>query len=275
VLTVAGAPKMAAGLAAGRVGKTTVAVRSTPLVDFQPAVSLASLAAPATAGGAAPLYTATLAGPQGAACRAGPKPMRYTWTLTRTAPGGKAAPMTDLETYLGAPMHLLVASSDLSFAGHVHGMAAPPAAAAATATSAKQAAAPAAAPAAGAGGMDMSGMGSMGGMDHSSHGRRRMHLRMRLRMLLQATMGGMSMPRTAAPKGAAAAPAPAEDHSAHSDEDHAKMAQPPAGAKFGPGLVADVVMPAKGTYALVAQMRRGKELILVPFYVDCSGPVQQ
>jgi hypothetical protein len=124
-------------------------VRSGPIVlPLQPLVSLASLLVPLPPGAAAPapaalaaaaaaaaaggggpssVYIVTLAGPQGPACRPGPHPHEFTWTILEApAPGAPGAPrpVTDLRLMLGAPMHLVVVSADLAYAGHSHGAAA-------------------------------------------------------------------------------------------------------------------------------------------------------
>jgi len=43
------------------------------------------------------------------------------------------------------------------------------------------------------------------------------------------------------------------------------------GATFGPAVTAEVTFPKAGLYVLIGQLRRGDELILAPFYVDCGG----
>ncbi|GBF99010.1 hypothetical protein Rsub_11814 [Raphidocelis subcapitata] len=270
-LAAAGAPKMAA-FDARRVGATTVSVRPAPLADPSPAVSLASLSAPAGSGaGAGPVYEAALDGPQGAACSPGARPQAYTLKLSRREAGAKgggggaAAPVTDLEAYLGAPMHLATISSDLKSSGHTHGTL--PKAAAAGAASKPAPAAAAAADEHAAHGRRLAGSsrrslaqaaGGGGGAHGGSHDG----------MDMDMDMAGMDMggddktPAAPSPSGGAAGAAQHAQHAA------------PAGARFGPVILAEAPMPRAGVYALVAQLRRGKELILLPFYVNCSGPAQ-
>jgi hypothetical protein len=149
-------------------------------------------------------------------------------------------------------MHLLVASADLAYATHLHGNAAPPAAPA-----------PAkGAPPAAAGSAD----------EHAGHGRRL------LRWLASALLAPAPAPVAAAAK--PAAPAGAASGAGHEDEDMAGMdmgehSQHAAlSGGFGPRITADVAFPKRGVYALVGQLRRGDELILLPFFVNCTGAPQ-
>lgn len=332
-----------------RVGKASIEVRGTPLAEHLPAVSLSSLlatpapakrgAVAAGAAGAAGVYSISLAGPQGAACRPGPAPTPYVWTVRST----NGSEIRDLDLFLAAPMHLLVAASDLSYAAHAHGEpAAPPSAAAAKAPAAKPAAAGAAAPmlmpaaaptpaapvatAAGesdgahaahgrrlllarapaaralaasgparpppAAGASQGAGGSMGGMDMSSIGMGGMGMSSMTMGTAPAAGAAGAMPPAAggataghgapaakaAPAPAKAGPAPAAAGGGQSTGGGSMagmdMADFAPGSKFGPSLSAGAVMPKAGVYALVAQMRRGRELILAPFYVDCAGAPQ-
>jgi hypothetical protein len=259
------------------VGVGKVTVRPTTLGDPQPAVSFASLSLPGgngTLGGGA-VYEAVLDGPQGTACSPGPRPQAYTLTLSRRE-AGAAAPVSDLETYLGAPMHLATIASDLTYAGHTHGTLPKAASCSGTATGA------------GGDGTARAALAAPAG-EHAAHGRRLLLASPARRTLAQATiaagsghgdqqhdmdgmdMDGMDMGDAEETGGAGAAP----PHSggAGAAAEHAQHAAP-AGARFGPVVLAEAPMPRAGVYALVAQLRRGKELILLPFYVNCSGPAQ-
>jgi hypothetical protein len=48
------------------------------------------------------------------------------------------------------------------------------------------------------------------------------------------------------------------------------MKKPPA--RFGPTIRTEgVELPKAGVYLLMGQVARGQELILLPFFVECSG----
>lgn len=52
-----------------------------------------------------------------------------------------------------------------------------------------------------------------------------------------------------------------------------RMAPPTPGAaqrRFGPNLETAIEFPREGVYAIIAQMRRGDDLILAPFYITCG-----
>ena len=45
-----------------------------------------------------------------------------------------------------------------------------------------------------------------------------------------------------------------------------------AGGALGPGFEFEATLPVPGVHLVLAQLRRGGELVLLPFYVNCSGP---
>lgn len=257
-IAVAGSPKMAS-FKSSKFGVTRVIVRGIPIaspssLDISP-VSLSSLESPPKKGSPAGRYQVTLTG----ACTPGVSPSGFRWKVERELPGGKFEGMRDLVSYLGAPMHLAAASQDLKRFWHVHGM--------------PVGGSPATDKAAGApGGLAGLGMGAEGtarvaapAAPSHSHGRRR-------RALQQAgDMAGMDM-GSAAPAGSHS-----DEHQGHgssdpeaaSTDEHEGHDNTPS--TFGPELSADVPLPSAGVYALVAQMRRGEEIIVAPFYVRCSG----
>jgi hypothetical protein len=150
----AAAAAAAGGVDAYADSTPVVTVRGVPLMPQQPAVSLRSLlVTPAAARNASiPIipsriaglsgirssssssianntpgyYTATVLGPQGAACKPG-SAATYVWTLTRPVSRYNTTnsifnqPVNDLRPYYGAPMHLAILRSDLGYIQHVHG----------------------------------------------------------------------------------------------------------------------------------------------------------
>lgn len=237
-----------------RVGATTLSVRGVPLADPLPAVNLTSLVLPgASAGALAGAYVATLTGPQGSACRPGPRPQPYAWTLSFVPAGSAGAaaqpqPVTDLDLYYGEPIK--VAAAALGGPGGCGGAprlgGAPP-----LAPAPKLAPAPPpigrVAPMAKAP-PPMARVAPIPPV--AKWGRRRSHLR---RRALAAVAAPTPAPRRVAQ--------PATDGGA-------------AGAPLGPELAAMVVLPVPGVHVLVGQVVRGQELILMPFYVNCSGVPQ-
>ncbi len=85
-------------------------------------LELGAAAAPPSSDSASAMdeaYSIELSGATGAACVPG-KAAKYTWTL---AHAGTGAPVTDLQPYLAAAMHLAVVSLNLTSLEHVHGVA--------------------------------------------------------------------------------------------------------------------------------------------------------
>lgn len=242
-LAVGGTPRMTSSTSvtteAGPAA-TTVTVKSTPLKAQQPAVSLSSLVVKNTAANNAGssssgVYTAAVSGPQGAACKPG-TPSTYVWTLSH----GSSKAVTDLRLYYGAPMHLAVVKSDLSFIAHEHGdvVGAPKS----TGSNNKVGMTNASPAAAAATGGDEHG-------GHAGHGRRR---------LLQHE--GHDMADMAAVAGGAGAAGVAGGAGSSTKQ-----------TGFGPSIKATVTFPSAGRYLLVGQLARGSELILLPLFVSCSG----
>jgi hypothetical protein len=256
LLTVGGGPKAADSFDASKAGVTLLYVRPTPVSKSQQrAVSLSSLVVPppgagAVGGGPAngTIYSASLAGPQGADCHVN-EPQEFVWTISQVKPGGTREPVSDLVPLFGAPMHVAIVSADLSYASHAHGQPA------GTSNS------DGIASASGNAGTNASGSGSTG-----NTGNRRL-LVPPVRAVITTTGGGAAASAAAAP---APTPAPAPALAPGP-----APTRPPAAAtvpvSFGPALSATVVFPKKGMYGLIAQVRRGDDFIWLPFYVDCSG----
>lgn len=279
-----------AAAAGNSTNPTVLVVRSVPLQpQQQPAVSLraltvspaalnATLAAVSAVGNAslAGLYTATLFGPQGVACRPG-VPQTYVWTLTRKVSRYNTSsssisnlPVSDLRPYYGAPMHLAVVRSDLGYIHHGHGEVVPAGRVADSNSSGNSSQAPgtnntenaeitgtASVPSSSAGGSNATEVAA--GRGHAGHGRH---------MQAAATNGSQDQASstTAAAQPLAAGQAPSGSVPQPGGSDSGTTAD-----LFGPVLKTDVTFPSAGSYLMVGQMARGNELILVPVFVACTG----
>lgn len=188
-------------------------------------------------------------------------PSTYKWAVTNATSG---EPVTDLQWHDGAPVHLLVVSSDLAFVLHTSGgmhpfdggkrISSSSSSSSSGGSSVVQEAAAAVwtnhSATAAAGGASSSNATTYGTQDQqqqqehadAGQGRRLM------RLLLQA---GTAQGRQ-------------------------RVTQPQSGAAsnstlFGPSMYAQVTLPSYGTYLFVAEVARGDDLIGMPFLVSCNS----
>lgn len=238
-----GQPAMDPATMCNMAWRTTINVTSVPLrLSYQPAVRLSSLMSPTTSAGGTS-YHVMLSGPQHTACIPGVQ-QSYYWAFYNSSTG---APITDLNIYLGAPMHLAVANAELTFLAHEHGTVAngtSPEPASGTTNATTTSSAP--------------NNTAMPGMDHGR--------RLKAPQPAAAARG----PRHAATHCLAARRRLAATNGSDMADMPGMSSTTPAA--FGPYIRTDVVLPANGTYLMVGQAARGNQLILAPFWVNCSGP---
>jgi hypothetical protein len=312
-LAVAGTPVMStAGSAAAAAAASdradpdspaVVTVNGVPLKQHQPAVSLRSLLINQTlnsssssssinsssssssglvgrfsnGGNVGPgVYTVTLFGPQGSACKPG-SPVTHVWTFTTRVKKAYSStmisqPVNDLRPYYGAPMHLAVVSSNLGYIMHAHGEAVNSNSNYMANSSSNDSTMAGNSNAGDAFGARQPLVAAAAAAGHSGHGRKLLRMRDPLEAVAAAHSDEVNHTATSAKpqqRAGAAAAAPESPPQRRNGAPASNSVAP----RLGPVLKTEVVFPTAGRYLLVGQVARGNELVLVPGHkiVTCTG----
>jgi hypothetical protein len=250
--------------------KAGILIHGLPYTDKEPMpfVAMSSLLSPGTTpaqGDTLPgtIHHIILTGPQGDECVPG-QAAEFTWNVMVADPMASAK---DLVPLLGADMHVAVVKEGLGLAMHTHGEAV-----AMASSTPGMAGMPAPSSSS-----SSSSSSSGGGDSHAGHGRRMLQQGAamgnssgpsNLTLVFNATMGPTNL--TMATMNTTSTNA-SMDHSTmdHSGMDHNGSSS--SNRTFGPLVRATITLPEAGVYALIGQLMRDNQLLLAPFYVNCTG----